>query len=296
MMPIAISSTCPADRCGNGIPVMERPRRRIASPTVSRARTHRGRGGGNVSSLASRSSISCCSLSGISASCLCGNKHLISPHYTSPAFVAGSFVHLAQHSATAIINAILPDLPMDWREEYKRRLASHEEAMTHVRRGDLVVIPIAGPRTLPRARFRRCQEIGPIDLRLSAPLTDPGWLRDGSQETFRIEFELFIGDFARPTMDDGRATYLPNLFSLNLKEHNEERPERRPIDVFLTAVTPPDEDGYVSFGAHNWNKRSYIRCARTSIVEVDPSLRPVCGDNKIHVTEIDRFVEIPPLE
>jgi 4-hydroxybutyrate CoA-transferase len=185
---------------------------------------------------------------------------------------------------------------MNWREEYKRRLASHEEAMADVRPRDLVVIPIAGPRTLARALFRRCQEIGPIDLRLAAPLTDPGWLRDGHQETFRIEFEMFIGDFARPTMDEGRATYLPNLFSLNFKEHDEERPERRPIDVFLTAVTPPDDDGYVSFGAHNWNKRSYIRRARTSIVEVDPSLRPVCGDNKIHVTEIHRFVEIPPFE
>jgi 4-hydroxybutyrate CoA-transferase len=185
---------------------------------------------------------------------------------------------------------------MDWREEYKRRLASHEEAMADVRTGDLVVIPVAGPRTLSRALFRRCQEIGPIDLRLMAPLTDPGWLRDDHHETFRIEFELFIGDLARPTMDEGRATYLPNLFSLNFKEHNEDRPERRPIDVFLTAVTPPDEDGYVTFGAHNWNKRSYIRRARTSIVEVDPSLRPVCGDNKIYVTEIDRFVEIPPLE
>lgn len=185
---------------------------------------------------------------------------------------------------------------MNWREEYKRRLGSHEEAMADVRPRDLVVIPIAGPRTLARALFRRCEEIGPIDLRLAAPLTDPGWLRDGHQETFRIEFEMFIGDFARPTMDEGRATYLPNLFSLNFKEHDEERPERRPIDVFLTAVTPPDDDGYVSFGAHNWNKRSYIRRARTSIVEVDPSLRPVCGDNKIHVTEIDRFVEIPPFE
>jgi len=185
---------------------------------------------------------------------------------------------------------------MGWRAEYERRLSSHEEAMTEVRQGDLVVIPIAGPRTLPRALFRHCQEIGPIDLRLAAPLTDPGWLRDGWQENFRIEFELFIGDFARAAMDEGRATYLPNLFSLNFKEHNEERPERRPIDVFLTAVTPPDDEGYVTFGAHNWNKRSYVRRARTSVVEVDPSLRPVCGDNKIHVSEITRFVEIPPLE
>src|SRR5207247_3539031 len=135
-----------------------------------------------------------------------------------------------------------------------------------------------------------------IDLRVGAPLTDPGWFRAGHEETFRVEFELFIGDFARPAMDEGRATYLPNLFSLNFKDIDEKRPESRPVEVFLVSVTPPDDDGYVSFGAHNWNKRSHARRARTVIAEVDAGLRPVCGDNTIHVTEIDRFVEIPPVQ
>jgi len=166
---------------------------------------------------------------------------------------------------------------MDWHDEYQRRLTTANEAMNDVRAGDLVVIPIAGPRVLSGALFRHCQQAGPIDLRLSAPLSDPGWLGAGREEAFRIEFELFIGGFAHPAMDEGRATYVPNLFSLNFKDHDDQRPERRPIDVFLTAVTPPDEDGYVQFGAHNWNKRAYVRRARTTSAEVDAGLRPVCG-------------------
>jgi len=186
---------------------------------------------------------------------------------------------------------------MDWREEYKRRLASGDEAMKLVKAGDLVMIPIAGPRVLPGALFRYCTENGvAIDLRVAAPLTDPGWFRAGHEETFRVEFELFIGDFARPTMDEGRATYLPNLFSLNFKDVDEKREESRPVDVFLVSVTPPDDEGHVSFGAHNWNKRSHVRRARKVIAEVDSGLRPVCGDNKVHVSEIDSFVEIPPVE
>src|SRR3989442_7062045 len=186
---------------------------------------------------------------------------------------------------------------MDWREEYKRRLASAEDAMKLVEAGNLVMIPIAGPRVLPGALFRHCMENGvSIDLRVGAPLTDPGWFRAGHEDTFRVEFELFIGDFARPAMDEGRATYLPNLFSLNFKDIDEKRPESRPVDVFLVSVTPPDDEGYVSFGAHNWNKRSHTRRARTVIAEVDAGLRHVCGDNTIHVTEIDRFVEIPPVQ
>lgn len=168
--------------------------------------------------------------------------------------------------------------------------------MKVVRQGDLVVIPIAGPRALPRALFSHCQSSGPIDLRLSSPLTDPGWLRGEREELFHLEFEVFIGDFARPTMDEGRATYQPNLFSLAHKPLDDGRPEARRPDVFLTSVTPPDDDGYVQFGAHNWNKRGYVRHSRNAIAEVDAGLRRVCGDNRVHVTEFDHFVEIPPLE
>jgi acyl-CoA hydrolase len=48
---------------------------------------------------------------------------------------------------------------MDWREEYKRRLASAQEAVEVVRGSDLVVIPIAGPRLLPNALARLSREV-----------------------------------------------------------------------------------------------------------------------------------------
>lgn len=184
---------------------------------------------------------------------------------------------------------------MDSREEYQRRLCSADEAMRIVKAGDLVMFPIAGPRTLQAALFRRVQECGPVELRLAAPLTDPGWIRGESPDLFKMEYELFIGDYARQSTDEGRATYLPNLFSLLFKEHDDERPERREIDVVCVNVTPPDDEGYVQFGAHNWNKRAYVRRAKKAIAEVDPGLRPVCGDNKIHVSEFTHFVEVPPV-
>jgi 4-hydroxybutyrate CoA-transferase len=186
---------------------------------------------------------------------------------------------------------------MDWREDYQRKLASAEDVMKAVRPDDLVAIPLAGPRVLPGALFRHCTENNvQIDLRLTTPLTDPGWLQAGHEQMFRIEFELFIGDFSRHAVDEGRATYLPNLFSLAGKELEEGRSERRDVDVFLTSVTPPDDHGYVAFGAHNWNKRSYTRRSRTVIAEVDAGLRPVCGDNRVHVSEMAAFVEIPPVQ
>jgi 4-hydroxybutyrate CoA-transferase len=183
---------------------------------------------------------------------------------------------------------------VNWREDYKRKLTSAEEAMRLVEDGDLVAIPIAAPRVLPRALVKRAGDLEHIELRLANPLSDPGFLRADAAQTFGLEFELFVGDTSRFAMDEGRGTYLPNLFSLEFREHDRDR--QRTPDVFLTSVTPPDEHGYVQFGAHNWNKRAYVRQASKTIAEVDAGLRPVHGDNKIHVSEIDAFVEIPPLE
>ena len=167
---------------------------------------------------------------------------------------------------------------MDWREEYKRRLTAAEEAMKLVQPGSLVMIPIAGPRVLPGALFRHCTEGGvAIDLRLAAPLTDPGWLL-GHAETFRVEFELFIGDFARQATDEGRATYLPNLFSLNFKEHDQQRAGaaacRRSPDFSdaagragLRSVRGPplEQTGVRCDGPGTRSRRSTPGCGRSSV-------------------------------
>lgn len=182
---------------------------------------------------------------------------------------------------------------MDWREEYRRRLVSEDEAMRAVKEGDRVVVPLGTPRVLPAALARRRQELGHIDLRLSAPAVDPGWLQPGWQDVFNIEFEFFIGDFARHVTDDRRGTYLPNTFSLDFKALDEGRLEREEIDVFMVAVTHPDKHGYCTFGPHYWNKGSCVRRARTVIAEVDPLLPRVCGNCFVHVSELDYIVELP---
>src|SRR3972149_4390857 len=58
---------------------------------------------------------------------------------------------------------------MDWREEYKRRLTSAEDAVGIVEKDDLVVIPIAGPRGLPRALRRASHGAGARVPRARSP-------------------------------------------------------------------------------------------------------------------------------
>src|SRR3989304_2081161 len=223
MRAIPGSSTWPTLILGRG--------RRAAPAPVARAAFERRRrslraaaGFGNLSTCARTSSMSRSSLLDIT---LRGCAASLPPFYADTA-AAGRPAHrqplvTGRGVGNNRRNSSLETL-MDWREEYKRRLTSAEDAVAIVERGDLVVIPIAGPRVLPRALFRHGQEVGPIDLRLSSPLSDPGWLQADWQELFRLEFEVFIGDFARPAMDEDRGTSLPNLFSLGPKPIDDGRP------------------------------------------------------------------------
>ncbi len=90
------------------------------------------------------------------------------------------------------------------------------------------------------------------------------------------------------------ADYLPIIFSLEPKTLQDWAQENKGIDVYLGVVSPPDEHSFCSFGANLWNKRTSARAARKVIFEVDSSVIKTYGDNFIHVSEVDYFVEHTP--
>jgi 4-hydroxybutyrate CoA-transferase len=180
---------------------------------------------------------------------------------------------------------------MNWKEHFASRSISVEEAAALVKPGMRVHFPLAGGLVMQRALGAYAEKIGGrIDLRLTAPLVDPGWLSRDLSAIFRIEFEIFIGNLGRPTHDARRGAYLPNLLSSNFKAHDERPAEDKPIDITFINVTPPNAQGFVSFGPHQWNKRMYVRRARLAVAEVDATLIRTYGDAYMHVSEFDYFV------
>ncbi|MGI8553612.1 MAG: acetyl-CoA hydrolase/transferase family protein [Dehalococcoidia bacterium] len=186
----------------------------------------------------------------------------------------------------------------DWRKHYRSRTVSADEAMTNVHSGERVVFSLAGPVSLPSALMRRSEALQGVELRLSSPPIDPGWYALETMPSFTIEFEVFIGDLARPAHDQRRGSYLPNLLSTGFKPLDEGRAEAKPIDVACISVGPPNEAGYCCVGPQLWNKRLYARRARLTIAEVVPDQIRCFGDCFLHVSEIDYFVplSLPSLE
>lgn len=183
----------------------------------------------------------------------------------------------------------------DWRDTYESRLTTAEQAVQAVKSGDIVVYFILAPQSLQQALFARRNELSDITVRLLAPTFDPGWFQLGSEGSFTVEFEFYIGDFARFVTDERRGTYIPNLLSLGMKPYDDGRPDVRQPDVAMVRISPPNSEGYCHFGAHHWTQRAYVRRAKTVIAEVDPDLIRVHGDCYVHVSEIDAFVEAKPV-
>lgn len=181
---------------------------------------------------------------------------------------------------------------MDWQEHFRAHQLTHEQAARLVKPGMRIDFPLAAAAAMQHAIGARAAELeGTVDVRITAPTADPGWLSQDLGAKFRLEFELFIGNLARPLHDRRQATYLPNLFSTQFKAHDERPAEDKPIDIAFVNITPPNSKGFVSFGPHQWNKRAYARRARMVIAEVDRNLTRTYGDVFMHVSEFAWFVD-----
>ncbi|MDD5094639.1 MAG: acetyl-CoA hydrolase/transferase C-terminal domain-containing protein [Dehalococcoidia bacterium] len=176
---------------------------------------------------------------------------------------------------------------MNWEEEYKRKFISAEKAASFVKSGDFVSFTTGREsHSIGLAIAGRLGELKDVVVSAPSPGYDFGWYEEGWQESFNVIIGMPTAT-CQEAIDAGRVDM--SVFGLIPLDRP---PGNRQPDVVLTEVSPPDKNGFCSFGAACWNKRTEIREAKISIAEVNPSLIRPCGeDNYIHITEIDYFVE-----
>jgi 4-hydroxybutyrate CoA-transferase len=187
---------------------------------------------------------------------------------------------------------------MEWRDEYKRKFVSPEKAVEVVESGDTVVIPIdTEPQALSKALMDRRMELKNVTIMIRQPHYDLGWLQGDFGDSFSVILDTQAGIGSR-ALNEKRVDYVPYLTSLRFKHETDPRRKVRGIDVLMLVVSTPDDDGFCSFGLYLSHKRDYARRAKKILAEVssEPSMRVrIPGDNQIHVSEIDFFVEHIPI-
>jgi len=184
-----------------------------------------------------------------------------------------------------------------WKEEYKAKLTSAEEAVKVVKSGDRVVIPLAQTlQVLHHALGARKDELRGVEILQGVVGIAYPWYQPGYEEAFTANFGQYIGPLPRQVMWERRGDFTATSYALEFKDLDERRPGCRDPDVVFVVVSPPDENGFCSFGESIWEKKQYVKRAKTAIAEVNEHLIRTYGDNFVHVSEIDYFVEATPYD
>ena len=184
---------------------------------------------------------------------------------------------------------------MDWREEYKRKTVSAEEAVKGIKSGQKVVIPVlGGVDTLSQALCARKDELKGVEILQGVSGSLYPWYQPGYEEAFTVNIGQYIGPIPRQMMWDRRGDFTPVTFAMEFKDIDERRPGCIDPDVVMVRVCPPDKNGFCNFGTDLWEKKEYIKRAKIAMAEVDETIIRTCGDTFIHVSEIDFFVDATP--
>ena len=177
---------------------------------------------------------------------------------------------------------------MGWQDEFKRKLTTPEEAVKVVKSGDRLYFTRGNePIALSMALLARASELRNVKIYLPTPGRDLGWYDPGFEDSFQIEVG-YILPVVRQMMVERRCDYRVGPL------HAAEKWEQDEIDVLFTQLSPPDQHGYCSFGASLWDKKQKVLQARVVLAEINANLIRTYGENYVHVSDIDYFVEHTP--
>jgi acyl-CoA hydrolase len=179
---------------------------------------------------------------------------------------------------------------MSWVDDYKKKLVSAEEAVSSVKSHDRVYISgnAATPFVLMNALASKKDELENVEL-VHVLLIGEDPLSLPEMEGHFRHNSLFVGPADRKAINEGRADYIPiflhqipNLFLSG----------QMPIDVVLLHLSPPDEHGFMSYGAEILASKAATEKANIVIAQVNEKMPRVLGDSFIHVSRIDKIVEV----
>ena len=174
----------------------------------------------------------------------------------------------------------------DWRAQLGSRLVEPDVAVSHIKSGDRIVISIAQatPLTLCTALSGRLMEIENVVVNHGAAAFS--WDLPGLGERYRLE-SMYCSPYDRSVYAAGRAEFTP----ISYYREGVLPPGLENFNVCFIKVTPPDENGFVNFGDIQIMQKMLARAADLVIAEIEPKLIRVGGDNQMHLSEIDFFVE-----
>jgi acyl-CoA hydrolase len=174
-------------------------------------------------------------------------------------------------------------------EQYETRRTSANDALTHLRDGDFIIVPSGAgePPTLLTALSEQRTRFRDIKVAQILALRKYGYFDCDTTQHVR-HVALFFGGASRAAGQAGWADFIPAYFS--------ELPvmiERGQIasDVVFSMASPMDEHGYFSLSLGADYTMAALKQARAVVLEVNPNVPFAHGQCHVHISQVTALVE-----
>jgi 4-hydroxybutyrate CoA-transferase len=184
---------------------------------------------------------------------------------------------------------------MNWRDQYREKLMSARQAAAMIKSGQRVLFGLGTvePQYIANALCDRWRELRDVEILTSNTMKPYPWFEKERGSAFKIQAG-YLSVYSRPLYQERRLEFSINTVSSPAKWLEPSRSAAMMnADVCLLTVSPPNAQGFCSFGEHLWYSRAWVERSTLVIAEVNPLLVRTGGDNYVHVSQIDYLVEQP---
>ena len=171
-----------------------------------------------------------------------------------------------------------------------KNYGSASDAVAAIQSGQRVFIHggMATPHVLVEALVERADELRDVELIHLHTSGDAAYADPEYSESFRTA-NLFVGGNMRKRFDGARVDYLPCFLSEIPQLF---RSRRRPLDVALLNLSPPDSKGLCTLGVSVDIALAAAQSAKVLIGQINQQMPRVHGDGFIHIDKLDHVIEV----
>lgn len=180
---------------------------------------------------------------------------------------------------------------IDWKDEYKRKLRSIEEAVSYIKSNDDIVVAMCAsePQGLMGAFHTRAGSVQ--DVKVFSCLTllpYDFYMKPEMKGIFELNSWFHTANIREVIKKGyGTVTFVPNMLH---RAATDRLYVKRP-DIYMGTCTPPDRHGNVALGMSLTYEKDILENAKLVILEVNENMPRAFGDTLVNVRDVDIFVE-----
>ena len=184
-----------------------------------------------------------------------------------------------------------------WQERFADKELTPKKAIEKIQPGQKIFIDsgCSEPQLLLSELINQHKRLKDIEINHFLSIFRNLPLKDKPEDLFRYNNFFIATQTIRDAMNEGQADYTP-LFLSEISAIF--KSGRKPIDVALIQVSPPDRNNYCCFGINVDVAKPIAESADIVIAEINPNVPITYGNSFIPMKKIDYFVtsDMPLLE